>query len=203
MRYENSEAPNHGEWIIGGPERRNLPGTANDKIPNHQSCARTIGLLLPKGGLLFPNPVKEGLPTTRSGRGLSVFGDVAKQLSVPNSTRMSAFLHRFRIEVSRDVKRPANRVAYRQDFLGCSVATLVSLVRDLTGSRFSPRPVADDRQCPAAAIEGVCLGRPIHRRNQVRSIAIRTEGNEIACETLRTFHAMANTQHKKCADGNP
>jgi hypothetical protein len=36
--------------------------------------------------------------------GSSVFGGVAKTTVAPNSTRMSPFLHRFRIQVSRDVK---------------------------------------------------------------------------------------------------
>jgi hypothetical protein len=125
-------------------------------------------------------------PTVKSG----------KTLSTSNSTWMSPFLHRFRIDVWGDVKGPGRLVGYRKDFPGCSISTIISLLRDRTGFRFSPFPRPDDRSS-AAAIERVCLRRVMQRRNQIRSIAIRSEGNEIPCEALRTLHTMANARHKE------
>src|SRR5436309_8116507 len=48
MRFGNSEAPNHGEWIIGEPERRSLRATAPSKICNYHSLPTHDRLTLPK-----------------------------------------------------------------------------------------------------------------------------------------------------------
>src|SRR5258707_3142181 len=48
MIFGNSEAPNHGEWIIGAPERRSLHATAHNKISNYGSPPKHDRLLLPK-----------------------------------------------------------------------------------------------------------------------------------------------------------
>jgi len=63
--------------------------------------------------------------------------------------------HNFRLATTcsgRVLPCSATRQNNCPNFLRCSVATIMSLVWDLTGSRFSPRPMADDRQSAAAAI---------------------------------------------------
>ena len=110
----------------------------------------------------------------------------------------SAFFERCPVsEVSRYVYRPGLlRLRFNErNLIGRSVAAIVGLFRDFARLRLAPSPPTDPGPSAAGAIEGVFLQRALDGGYEVGAIAVRRAGDEVARETVRTFHAMTNPLH--------
>src|SRR6266566_10055406 len=82
-------------------------------------------------------------------------------------------------------------IAYRHDFLRCSESTVMRRFRNRVPSHLAPLPSAGNGWSPTGAIQYVFFRRSENSTQEIRPVAIRSEGDQVSGEAFGTFHAMA------------
>src|SRR5207302_6435381 len=91
----------------------------------------------------------------------------------------------------RLTRRPRPSV-YGHDFLGATIATIVSRTGNRVHLQLAPGPSAGTGRAVARTIQGPFFRGPLHHRHQVRPVRVGTEPDQISSKASRTINAMTN-----------
>jgi hypothetical protein len=80
-----------------------------------------------------------------------------------------------------------------QYLTGCTIATILSRLRDHIGLHLAPTPAAGNGRTPAGTVKRASFRKAGNRGYYIRPITIGTEGDQVSSETPGAFHAMANS----------
>ena len=80
------------------------------------------------------------------------------------------------------------------DFLGPTIAAVVSLTGDRVHPQLTPGPSTGTGRLTARTIQDPLFGESLHQRHQVGSVRVGTKPNQISSKAPRTLNAMTNTR---------
>jgi len=98
--------------------------------------------------------------------------------------------------------RVAGRVFEEHDFIRCAVAAFVRSLPYLARLYFTPLPAAGHHSGSAHAIQNVFLGAPRDGRDQIGTVVVAAEGDQVSKRTLGALYAMANPGHEVGSPGD-
>ena len=118
---------------------------------------------------------------------------IAKPHAAPASVEAFPFA-----QILCHVKGPvARRGAFdKRDLFWTAVAAFVRCLPHLARLHGAPLPSAGNRSPLARAIEDVFLGASGDGRDEIRTVAVATERNQVTSGTLRALYAMSNPGHE-------
>jgi hypothetical protein len=83
---------------------------------------------------------------------------------------------------------------YVHNLLGWTVTETVRLIGDRAHLQLAPTPSTGNGWPAARTVQDPFFRESGSKGHQVRPVAVGTASNQISSETLRTFHAMANSK---------
>jgi hypothetical protein len=89
--------------------------------------------------------------------------------------------------------RKARPAGQGHDFLGWTIAAIMSLIGDHVHLQLAPVPSIGTRRPAARAVQGTSLRESLAKRHQIRSITVWTEPDQISSKTFRALDTTANT----------
>jgi hypothetical protein len=96
--------------------------------------------------------------------------------------------------VSNTLTRTPPFIIHRHDLLGWTVTAIISPIRDRICLQLAPAPSTMNGGPAAGAEQCVFFQRSGNKGHQKGAVSVGTEANQISSATLRTFHAVANTE---------